>query len=465
MTHNDAAPAARMQKVTGRLAALDIAKVPASAVSNARWCFLDSLGCGLFGADKEWTRILAAEIESDRSQGSCSVFGFPYRTAAPVAALCNGTASHGFELDDLLDEAIVHPGAIVVPAALAAAEATGASGADVLLGVVAGYEVMNRVGLALGMEPAHRGFHKTSLAGPLGAAAAAGIVMKLDQQRLDSAIGLACSTASGIKTFAIGEGGGMMKRMHAGRSSESGVRMAQLAARGFSAPPNAVESRFGLLEVFGGAGADPTALDRDLGERWAVENVYVKVYPCCSWIQSSVQQLIALRGASPLAAESIKRVRIGTNSYARRLNGTVEPIDTMGAQYSIPYCAAAALTGDPADPAMYADAVVADASRRKLAQRVELVPDDEMEAAYPQHYGSRVRIELMNGEVHESKVLDPHGMPSDPCTEGERIEKFTRLASTQLTPAQIDRVVDFVRTLERQASVHTLSELLTTSYV
>src|SRR5687768_12254561 len=141
MTYNGGVPASRMQKVTARLAALDIAKLPTSTISNARWCFLDSLGCGLFGADKEWTRILAAEIDSDRSQGSCSVFGFPRRTAAPVAALCNGTASHGFELDDLLDEAIVHPGAIVVPAALAAAEATGASGADVLRGVVAGYEV------------------------------------------------------------------------------------------------------------------------------------------------------------------------------------------------------------------------------------------------------------------------------------------------------------------------------------
>jgi len=450
----------RMHSVVSHLASLRIEKLPAKAIASARWCFLDSLGCGLFGADKAWTRILAAEIESDGARGPCTVFGSAQRAAAPAAALCNGTASHGFELDDLLDEAIVHPGAIIVPAVLAAAESRGASGADVVLGVVAGYEVLDRVGRALGMEPAHRGFHKTSLAGPVGAAVAAGVVMKLDVPQLNSAVGLACSAASGIKTFAVGEGGGMMKRMHAGRAAESGVRMAQLAARGFSAPPNAVESRFGLLEVFGRQGARPEALDADMGAPWAVENVYVKVYPCCSWIQSAVQQLVALRGASALDAEEIRRVEIGTNSYARRMNGTVLPTDTMGAQYSIPYCAALALTGDPADPAMYADAVLSDVSRRALAQRVELVVDPDMEAMYPQHYGSRVRVELANGEVRQSKVLDPHGMPADPVTETERLEKFNRLASSQLTRPHVDRVIEIVRSLERQASIAKLSEVL-----
>jgi 2-methylcitrate dehydratase PrpD len=453
-------PTTRMHKLVSHLAALRIGKLPDSVLSNARWCFLDSLGCGLFGADKEWTRILVQEIDSDGAQGECSVFGSSRRAAAPAAALCNGTASHGFELDDLLDEAIVHPGAIVIPAALAAAEARGASGADIVLGIVAGYEMLDRVGRALGMEPAHRGFHKTSLAGPLGAAVAAGIVMKLSESQLNASIGLACSTASGIKSFAVGEGGGMMKRMHCGRAAESGVRMAQLAARGFSGPPNAVESRFGLLEVFGGAGANAELIDRDIGERWAVENVYVKVYPCCSWIQASVQQLVALRGRSPLNAADIQRIQIGTNSYARRINGTVAPSDTMGAQYSIPYCAALALTGDPSDPAMYAEGAIDNAARRELAQRVELVPDDEMEAAYPRHYGSRVRLELKNGDVRESKVLDPHGMPADPVTETERVEKFTRLASKALPAEQVNRIIEIVSALERQSSIETLSQLL-----
>jgi 2-methylcitrate dehydratase PrpD len=135
----------------------------------------------------------------------------------------------------------------------------------------------------------------------------------------------------------------------------------------------------------------------------------------------------------------------------------------MGAQYSIPFCAAVALSGDPSDPAMYADAVVMDPMLRELAQRVELVPDEEMEAAYPKHYGSRVRLELSGGTVRESKVLDPHGMPADPVTESERIEKFMRLASHVLPQKNVDRILELVRTFEKEVSMDALSRAMAAS--
>jgi 2-methylcitrate dehydratase PrpD len=319
---------------------------------------------------------------------------------------------------------------------------------------------MNRVGLAIGMEPAHRGFHKTSVVGPVGAAIAAGVVMNLGPAQLSAAVGLACSTASGIKSFATGTGGGMMKRMHCGRPAEAGVRMAQLAARGFTAPPSAIDGRFGLLEVFGGQGARPGLLAADLGKQWAVERVFVKVYPCCSWIQATVQQLVLLRGAAPLQAGEIRKITVGTNSYAKRINGEVAPPDTMGAQYSFPYCAALALTGDPGDPAMYSGNALSDPARRELARRVELVLDAEMEAAYPKHYGSRVELRLADGTRRDSFVLDPHGMPADPCNETERLEKFSRLAGFCKKPAAVAAIVKQVQSAEQLTSVRELTDLL-----
>jgi 2-methylcitrate dehydratase PrpD len=450
-----------MQDVLALLHDLTLQKLPRSVVEHAKWCVLDSLGCGLYGSREPWSRIMASEMGAEAPRGSSTIFGVPGTTSAPAAALCNGTASHGFELDDLLDEAIVHPGAIVVPAALAAAEAVDAPGERLLLGVIAGYEVMNRVGLALGLEPAHRGYHKTSLAGPIGAAVAAAIIMKLDRTATHSAVGLACSTASGIKTFATGAGGGMMKRMHCGRAAEAGVRMAQLASRGFSGPPGAVEGRFGVLEVFGGKTADPALLTKDLGERWAVDQVFTKVFPCCSWIQAPVQQLVALRGAKPLAASDIEVVRVGVNSYAKRINGERQPVDTMGAQYSIPYCAALALTGDPHDPAMYSGAALDDAARRRISASADIFVDPDMEAAYPRHYGARVEVRLVDGRVLESSILDPHGMPADPCSESERLEKFARLASRVLSATNVERAVQTVRTLDRIGSSRELTAVLT----
>jgi 2-methylcitrate dehydratase PrpD len=398
------------------LATLSSDRVPASTVDAAKWCLLDTVGCMLFGAPEPWSRIMAEEMLAEGSQGVASIVGRKELVTAPAAALCNGTAAHGFELDDHLDEAIVHPGAIVVSAALAAAEAADASGERLLLGLIAGYEMLDRLGRAMGTGPSQHGWHKTAVAGPVGAAVAASVGMNLDADALRRAVGLACAASSGTKAFAAGEGGGMEKRMHAGRAAEAGVRMAQLSSRGFTSPPGAIEGRFGLLHVMSGEAAKPELLTQDLGTHWAVEHVYVKLYPCCAWIQAAAQQLVELRGARALKLEEIVRVQVGVSAYALAQNGGRNPQDTFGAQFSIPYCAALALTGDPADPAAYAPDTPEARARMDLAQRVELVVDPEMEAAYPRHYGARVELELRNGERKVSSRLDPHGMPADPCT-------------------------------------------------
>jgi 2-methylcitrate dehydratase PrpD len=446
--------------MTDVLQALELSALPRGTVQAAEQALLDTLGCALFGAPEPWSQIMAAEMIAEASQGPCTIIGNARTVAAPAAALCNGTAAHGFELDDHLDEAIVHPGAIVVAAALAAAEASGASGERLLLGLIAGYEALDRIGMAMGVGPAQRGYHKTALAGPLGAAVAASVVTRLSADQLFTALCLACACASGTKAFATGAGGGMEKRMHAGRAAEAGVRMAQLAARGFTAPPTALDGRFGLLEVIAGTAAWPEALASRRDARWAIERVYVKLYPCCAWIQAAVQQLVAMRGPRPLALADVRAVRVGVSAYAKAQNGAVAPADTMGAQFSIPYCCALALMGDPADPAMYAGEAIDDPDRRALARRVELTVDAEMEAAYPRHYGARVELELTNGQRSSGAVLDPHGMPADPCTPREVRDKFMQLAARTRSPAQAAAIADAVDRAADLPDVRTLSLLL-----
>ncbi len=440
--------------------ALKLDSLPPDIVKRAKGVLLDSLGCALFGSLQPWAKIMAEEMLAESPRGRSTIVGQKQTVAAPAAALCNGTATHGFELDDLLDEAIVHPGAIIVPAALAAAESVDAPGSRLLLGIITGYEILNRVGLAAGTEPAHRGFHKTTVIGPVGAAVAAGVILELSTNQLMSATGLACSASSGIKSFAAGTGGGMMKRMHAGRAAESGVRMAQLAARDFTGPPTAIDGKFGLLEVYGGKTARPELLTAGLGTDWAMTSVFVKVYSCCSWIQGTVQQLVALRGPQPLKPADIRQVRIGVSSYAAKNNGEPAPVDIMGAQYSFPYCAALALASDPTDPAMYLEKVIDDPERRALARRVELYVDPEMEAAYPKHYGSRIEFVLANGERRSSFVLDPHGFPADPVTDPERIEKFTRLAGHAKPAGRVADIARAVQRAEKLSSVRELMELI-----
>lgn len=434
--------------------------LPTSTLDNAKRCLLDAIGCGLFGASQPWSKIMAAQLFAERSQGNATVFGHGTTLAAPAAALCNGTAIHGFELDDLLPAAIIHPGTVIVPAVLATAEGSGASGDQLLRAIVIGYEVTARISLAMGTQASHHGFHKTSVVGPVAAAIACGCVLGLEAQQITCAAGIAASMAGGIKSYVASGGGGMVKRMHAGWAASSGVRAALLARDGFTGPSGAVDGRYGLLEVFGGAAAQPAKLSENPGNEWAVNAVWFKVYPLCGWIQGVVQLLGALRGPRPLTAEQIGKVVVGTSAFAVNGNSNPAPADTMDAQYSIPYCAALALTRDPGDPRAFEPAAFNDPTLRAIAARVEIRVDDACEAVYPQRFGSRVQLHLASGEVSEALTLDPHGTPADPCTAEELAAKFTRLAALSPLPVDTRAITRAVDTLGDGASLRRLGRAL-----
>ncbi|MFO1162233.1 MAG: MmgE/PrpD family protein [Reyranellaceae bacterium] len=450
----------RAGQLIGFLHGLALDDLPAEIVSKAKDCLLDALGCGLFGSEQPWSRILCEEMVADSRPGACTVIGRAEPLPATAAALCNGTAIHGFELDDLIAESIVHPAAAVIPAALAAAEENGASGERVLLAIVAGYEIMHRVGVGFGDGPARRGFHTTSLAAPIAATMAAGVVMGLSEADLRSAIGLACSSASGIKNFAAGQGGGMVKRLHLGRAAEAGIRMSRLAARQFAGPPNAIDGKMGLLEVFGGETARPERLTRGLGRDWAVMDIWFKVYPICGWIQSVVQILSSLRGNRTFEATDIEKVRVGVSAYAARNNGEPAPVDTMGAQYSIPYCAALSLLGDPRDPAEYARDRVADAALRAVARKVEIHVDPDADAVYPAKFAASVELAVAGSTPLSASVHECHGTPADPCSTAELRAKFMLLAGRRLAASEAAAVADDVARLERLEKIGGLTRRL-----
>ncbi len=439
---------------------LRIDRVPRNVVEQTKACVLDGLGCGLFGSRQPWGEIMAANTHAESASGPCTLFGRTDALAAAPAALVNGTAIHGYELDDLIVGAVVHPGAVIIPAVLAAAEVSNASGERFVLGVIAGYEAMARVSLALGPEPSQRGFHVTAVVGPVGAAIAAGVTMGLATDALLAAVGLACSAASGIKSFAGGSGGGMVKRMHAGQSAEAGVRACQLAARGFTGPHAALDGRFGLLEVFGGKTANAARLCDTLGERWATADVWVKVYPMCGGIHTAVQLLEELRGGTPLRAADVESVRIGVSKFAAKNNGDSAPSDTMGAQYSLPYCAAVALLADPKDPAMFQERALGRPELREVASRVELGVNERAESVYPNQLAAHVELRLRNGEVRSADALDAHGTPGDPCGDAERRERFLMLGSAALPQSSLENVIESVSKIDKLGSIEPLSAAL-----
>jgi 2-methylcitrate dehydratase PrpD len=438
---------------------LSAADLSPALTANARIALLDNLGCGLFGAKREWGRMITDLVRDEGSQGRATVYGLGTTCAPARAALANGTCTHGFELDDIIMGALSHPGAVVVPAALAAAEATQATGTELLRSIVAGYEVMARVGAALGHDHNNRGFHTTGIAGPVASTVAAGLVMGLPVDTLLSAVGTACSSASGIKAFTQGTGG-MVKRMHAGRAAESGVLACDLARRGFTGPQAAVDGRFGLLEVIGGEHTYPERLDADLGTDFAIGRVWIKAYACCGLIHSTMHALENLKSAHRIAPNAVRAVHVRTSKRAVEQNGDPQPQDTMTAQYSVPFCAGVALAGDARSPEPFMPDHLWDETVRGIAARTRLSVDATMDAEYPAHFGAHVAVELESGAQYEQSVLDPHGTPADPFTAAEAEAKFRLLAGAAKDPAAIERIVKAVAGLSDARSLDALSAAL-----
>ena len=431
--------------------------------ANARSALLDTLGCGIYGAIQPWGKILRQQIAHEGSRGKATLFGSNISVAPSRAALANGTASHGFELDDIIQGALVHPGACVVPAALAVAEETGASGERLLLAIIAGYEMMSRLGWALGAEHNTRGFHTTGVAGPIAAAVAAGVVMNLPRNTVLSAVGIACSSAGGIKAFTQGNGG-MVKRMHAGRAAETGVLACELAQRGFTGPLAGVDGHFGLLEVIGGSDTAVEALTSDLGKEYAISKVWVKAYPCCGLIHSVSHAIEAIKLESALTPADVKRIVVHTSKRAVEHNGDPNPQETMAAQYSIPYCAGAAVVKNPRDPAAFDEVSLADPEIRRVSALTQLRIDEKMDVLYPAHFAARVEVELNNRKQFERTVIDPHGTATDACDAVEIEAKFRLLANSATEPvadaARTDRVIAAVRGLSGDGAVRELSAAL-----
>jgi 2-methylcitrate dehydratase PrpD len=235
--------------------------------------------------------------------------------------------------------------------------------------------------------------------------------------------------------------------------------MALLARDGFNAPRAAIDGRYGLLEVFSGKSAQPAQLWNGLGERWAIDETWIKVFPVCGWIQGVMQLLLDLRGEKAIAYDRVKRVTVGTSAFAVKNNANPRPADPGEAQYSIPYCVSVGLASDPRDPAQFESAAFTDAKRLALADRVALEVDAASESVFPKQFGTRIRLELDGGETREASTLDPHGTPADPCTYAEVVDKFKRLAAFSAA-GDADTIVRIVESIDGNTRTRELSRAL-----
>ncbi len=420
-----------IRKLAEFAAGLNYADIPTEVVLRARDCILDTVGVAVFGSGLPWSRIIANYARRTGGGGQCTLLGSEDRLQAPAAALANGALAHAFELDNLrFPGAGVHPGATVAMPALAVAEDIGASGRDLIRAVVAGCEVMFRIGAASRHTSEKLGFHAPGLTGPFGSAVACGRLLGLDADRMIDSMGIAGSLSSGLLEFAKSGSGGMVKRLHLGRAAEGGVLAASLAMDGFTGPSTVLEGDYGFLNVYCGE-ADPDLLDKGLGEDFETLRICLKRYACHVTAQTPVQSVRELMAEHGFSGTDVVSLTVLGGEKLVSHHNISEPSDMMLAQYSVPFCVALALFRDPDDPANFTDDARADPAIRDMARRIEVAVQD-ISNRPGMGWASTVHVTLRDGRRFTRAAKIFKGMPQAPLSPAELEAKFRRLTAPTL---------------------------------
>jgi 2-methylcitrate dehydratase PrpD len=445
-------------------------KVEESILRDARRRITDIVGIALAANDAEPARVITRVIDAWGGEGQAGVIGGDGRYPAASAALVNGTLAHALDYDDTHLPSVLHPSAGVVPAALAAAEASGASGRDLLAAVAAGDELAVRVGMAgydreLGNSVFfEKGLHATSIAGTLGGALAAAMLYGLDEEEIGHAVAISASMGAGL--IEANRTGGTVKPVHCGWAAHAAVTAAEMARHGLTGPPTVFEGRFGFFRAYLSEEADAEALTRGLGEKWELPRVFFKPYPANHFTHAGIDAAIKLREEG-LDIGKVSEIELGAATAVLRTIAQPEsekarPATGYAAKFSGPFTVATALIGG-GDLGVslddFTDEAVRDPAKLDLASRVRCVADEECDRIFPNQFPAVLRVRLKSGEVREARVSHNRGGPENPLSDEELETKFRTNAGRVLPAGQVEGLEVALRSLAEAAMVDDVIKL------
>jgi 2-methylcitrate dehydratase PrpD len=452
---------------TGRLATwianLTLDRVPQNVVDRAKHLLLDGLGCALVGAQLPWSRVATDAVLGLEGPGDTVVIGTGHNTGAPAAAVLNGTFIQGFELDDFHPLAPLHSCSLLIPALLSTVSVRpqATTGAEFLLGAIAGFEVGPRVGYTLhGTQMLDRGWHSGSVFGTHAAAMASGKLRGLPPAQLEDALGLAGTQSAGLMAAQYEA---MSKRMHHGLAARNGFYAAGLAAAGYTGIKRVFEREYGgFLSVFG-EGHDPDAslLTAQLGQRWETSTIVVKCYAAMGGLLAAIDAARKLRNSvAPVDISKID-ISVGETVYKHGWWTPERPLTAIGAQMNIGYATAAALLDGNVLPEQFTPARLDSDDIWSLIAATSVHLDESLaHADISQWFRTDVAVTTRDGAVHHARVVQPHGAPTDPVTNDELVAKFHSLADRVTSRGRADAIERAVLALEDLGDTNYLIDLL-----
>ncbi|MGI4946444.1 MAG: MmgE/PrpD family protein [Janthinobacterium lividum] len=445
------------------VAGLRYEAIPAEVIARIKLLMLDSLGCAIFGADLPWSRILRETLAAVDTSKGCAVWGTPQRLSAPHAALVNGTLVQSFELDDVHRVGVLHVGAVTLPGVLAVAEMhPGMSGSDLLSACVAGYEIGPRVGMCMGPEHISQGWHSGATVGVFSAAAGSAAALRLPADQVMHALGIAGTQAAGLMAAQFGA---MVKRMHAGRSAQSGLYGALLAQRGFTGIVDVFENEYGGFCTTFSRSADRfdrSLLTKNLGHEWETLRIALKFYSCVGSNHTTLDAIRTMQARRSFGPEDVADILVsGSRVTMEHVGWPYVPQGMTSAQLNLPYCVATLLLDGDVFVDQFTEDKVADPDRMRIATKVRVAEDPAITARGSTYrHMVHVAVTLKDGTILEETVVAPRGSEASFATAEDVIAKFTKLATRRIPADRAKRIVDWVMKAEQEADAASLVRLL-----
>ena len=429
--------------------------LPAEVLDRARYFLLDYLSVTIRGSQEESAQCVQRMIRRMGADGCATVIGTPIRTLPHLAALANGTSSHGIEMDDTHSGGSIHLATTMYSVALALAESRPETELDqVLAAVVAGYEAAARIAMAAQPKEQYAlGFHPTQTCGVFGAAVTASKLLGLTAEQTQSAMGIAGSMAAGSMEF-LAEGA-WTKRIHPGLAAQNGMHAAMLAAEGFKGPQHILEGRDGFLHGYS-RHAIPERLTSRLGESFEILRTAVKPHACCRYMQGPIDAILEILRENRLSASDILKIEIavleaGWGIVCEPRAKKYAPASVVDAQFSMPFGAAVAIVHGAAGLDQFTLEQVRSPQIREVMGKVILVKDARLEESYPREWPARVSLQTLSGMSYERSLRFPKGDPENPLSWEEMAAKFRTLAGAVLSEDRVGRVLEQFQTVRPAA--------------
>lgn len=423
---------------------LSFSDLDQKTVAIAKKCIIDWLGCVLGGSSTPAASIIESLMADMGGKSQATFIGSFNKGTTLQAAMVNAYNCHILEMDDVHKSSISHPAAPVISAAFSLAEYLESSGKDLIEAIVAGYDVMIRIGEAV--SPSHYAiWHTTSTCGAFGAAAATAKLLHLDEVETLYSLGNAGTQAAGFWEFATDKA--MTKYLHCGKAAYNGLISSLMSKKGFTGATRILEGDRGFFRACS-TETNFSESFKDMGQNYRINETVYKPYASCRHTHGPINATLELRDQKGFSYEDVEDITVETYDTALRLVGNTDFSTSPAAKFCLPYCLASALVFGKVGVTEFKEEKLKDPRIKRIVPVVKIMPTDEINSLYPSKWASRITIKTIQGDLYSSFIEYPKGDPENTMTDTEIEDKYLELATLKVEKSKALELLQKCRSIE-----------------